>query len=635
MHEQPACDDDTGGNAGALNTGRVGDAPRWTVGDTVACALLLLFATTAVWPDLFTGWNYADDGGMAQVAERVLRGQLPHRDFEDPWSGGWSYFQALLFHLFGSRLSVLRGPIFVAWLGALLVVQRLARRAVSPAVSLVVGLACGAWSLYAYHLPLLNWYYAPLALIACWCVYRFEESHRRRWLLAAGACAGASILVKITGLFTLAALLLWCADWAGRRPVAAGKSRGLGFAALLGVVLSGYVAAVLVLLRGMPAELFGSAAVHFLLPQVLLTGWLVRRVARGGLGARPGIGHLLHVAAPLLAGVLLALAPFVLHYVRAGAVADLLVGLFVRPAMRLQHFAFGPPGRLGTALALAAPLVFFAGLRFVKPVVRPGTPVLALLFGAVLGAATRLMFGDAVNSTPLFVRSVPIVLPLVGLLWEERTDRAGEIGSGALLLVALTVTSQLVQVPFAWYPYFLYVAPIGILATFALLSSRGVVGPAAALFWSGFLLIGGVDHVPGSALANRTSHLAQLPFRRGGLEVSVLDSARYARVADIVASRPPGPLFVVGDVPELQFLLERENPGPLIYDVITDSAGRNPAAMLAMLDRAQVLTAVIKHWGPARDSLSRGQMEALRVAFPYARVAWKFEVRWRARVGNR
>ena len=65
-------------------------APSWTRADGIALALVLAAAAVLVLPDLFRGWYPWDDGAMAQVADRVLHGQLPHRDFDEPWTGGWS-----------------------------------------------------------------------------------------------------------------------------------------------------------------------------------------------------------------------------------------------------------------------------------------------------------------------------------------------------------------------------------------------------------------------------------------------------------------------------------------------------------------------------------------------------------------
>jgi hypothetical protein len=50
-----------------------------------------------------------DDGMPGQAAECVLQGEMPHRDFEDPYTGGLSYVHAAAFRL-TALLSILVNP---------------------------------------------------------------------------------------------------------------------------------------------------------------------------------------------------------------------------------------------------------------------------------------------------------------------------------------------------------------------------------------------------------------------------------------------------------------------------------------------------------------------------------------------
>jgi len=54
-----------------------------------------------------------DEGTLGQAAERVLQREMPHRDFEDPYTGGLSYLDALVFRLLGPNLIGLRFPLFI------------------------------------------------------------------------------------------------------------------------------------------------------------------------------------------------------------------------------------------------------------------------------------------------------------------------------------------------------------------------------------------------------------------------------------------------------------------------------------------------------------------------------------------
>ena len=68
-------------------------------------------------------WIPLDDGTLAQSAERVMAGQLPHRDFYDPYTGLNAVVGALAFKVFGTNLMSLRIPLvagFALWLPSVL-----------------------------------------------------------------------------------------------------------------------------------------------------------------------------------------------------------------------------------------------------------------------------------------------------------------------------------------------------------------------------------------------------------------------------------------------------------------------------------------------------------------------------------
>ncbi|MCX5762779.1 MAG: glycosyltransferase family 39 protein [Gemmatimonadetes bacterium] len=574
-----------------------------------------------LWPDLFRGWAPQDEGGLAQVAERVLNGQMPHRDFDDPWTGGWSYFQAAVFRLFGTRMSLVRLPIFLAWLTGLAVAYRLMRRAASPVLSGCVAIACGMWSLYAWRFPLLSWFYFPSALITCWCAIRYVESKQRAWLFAAGFVVGALLLVKVTAMFLLAGLLLWILTVASESGETATAGSRRFVIVVAGIHLT-YLGGVALVVRGLPGEMQGAATAHFWLPQFLLAIWSVRHASRCNVGIGAGRRTLLRLVWPLVAGVVLALLPYVAIFALEHELPALVSGVFVKPGVRLSGFALSPPGRVGTALALLAPMLLIAGCRFARQEQTRRELVLAVLCGAGLGAFS-FTGAAAASAMALSIRSMPIALPLAALWWKDLTTTTESSRALVVLLVFVAVTSQLAQVPYSAFAYFLYVAPLSILATAALMSARMRTAPVVA-FWTAMLIVSGVRPDSGSA---QTLHT--LPLHRGGLQVSLLDSVRYGRMATFVASQPPGPIVVLGDHPELPFLLERPNGSRVIYDVIADPALYSPRSLLRALDSAGVRTIIIAHRGGTRGTLDAPRISALRSAYPCGTAIGRFELRSR------
>src|SRR5207247_683954 len=78
------------------------------------------------------GWVPHDAGSLAQSAERVLHGELPHRDFDEIYTGGLSFLHALAFRLVGTSLMappLVLFAVFLAWMPA---VYYVAGRFASP-----------------------------------------------------------------------------------------------------------------------------------------------------------------------------------------------------------------------------------------------------------------------------------------------------------------------------------------------------------------------------------------------------------------------------------------------------------------------------------------------------------------------
>ena len=615
-------------------------APSWTRADGIALALVLAAAAVLVLPDLFRGWYPWDDGAMAQVADRVLHGQLPHRDFDEPWTGGWSFVQAGIFRLFGASLRMLRLPIFAVWLAGLACGYRLARRFVAPAAAGVLSLACAVWTLYAWHYPLLNWYYAPLTIGAAWGVARFLETGRRGFVVFAGGMAGVAIAQKSSGFFLLAALLLWCAAhvaFDAERDGGRAPRRGYGVVAALAGGL--FVLLVYRLVLGLPAEIHGSAVGLFVLPIAATVAWLVWSAYDAGLGAIEGMRARVALLWPLALGLAVPLAPLVLLYVMHGAMHDLMVGVFVRPAARLALIWSPPPGRVASAGMALIPLALAVGARYAAPARGVRDAVLAVALGVGAGLlAQRDAF--TAGSTALIVRSLPLMLPLVPLWGAWRGERDGRrYDSLVFLLVAAATTAQLLQVPWASLSYALYATPIALLAFAALLAWRSTTPAPAVLLMGAFLTVAGLGHRATSELKQEPDRWARLALPRGGLWVSAQDSAMFHDVAQLVNARP-GPIHVVGDAPEFAFLLDRPTASRVIYDALADSASKDARLVLPALDRAGVRTVLLLNQFGYNDSLTVRQQRALRAAYPEGRAFGRFviergkarryvEVRWR------
>ena len=171
------------------------------------------------------GWVPWDDGTLAQSAQRVLLGELPHRDFAELYTGGLSFLNAGVLWLTGGNLFWLRVPMFLLFLAYLPCVYLIARRFASPAVATLAALFAVAWGPPVYPAAMPSWYTLYLAVIGAYFLVRHHESGGRGWLFAAGVAGGLSICCKITGVWYVLAVAVYLVYRAQDRDAAIGARR--------------------------------------------------------------------------------------------------------------------------------------------------------------------------------------------------------------------------------------------------------------------------------------------------------------------------------------------------------------------------------------------------------------------------
>ena len=233
-------------------------------GSRAVLALVWLISAAYVWPFHARGWIPHDEGCLAQSAERVLEGQLPHRDFDEIYTGGLAYLGAAAMRVFGRELVSLRLLLYGAFLVFVPILYQVTRRFASPLVAGAATLTAVAWSFPNYFAGLPSWYNLIFTALGALFVLKHVERGRRRHLFAAGVCAGLSFLIKVVGLYFLFGVIFFLLYREAQLP-APGDAPRRRFSPLL--VLKGAVAlmtplVLLVLLRGRwkPMEIIHLAA---------------------------------------------------------------------------------------------------------------------------------------------------------------------------------------------------------------------------------------------------------------------------------------------------------------------------------------------------------------------------------------
>ncbi|HLA89428.1 MAG TPA: hypothetical protein VJL28_03220 [Gemmatimonadaceae bacterium] len=603
----------------------------------MALACTLVLAYLAVRRQLYVSWTPSDDGVLAQGAERVMRGELPHKDFVALWSGGLDYLNAAAFRLLGPSLATLRTVVAAAWLVALAALFVAARHLVSAWAAAALTLCAALWTLPLSPHPLPSWYNLAFALLGVAAVLQFLRARSRAWLAAAGLAAGASCAVKIVGLYFVAAVLLFLVfqvqeDVPGSRDGRPSVRRA--YAWLVSAGLLAFLVFVVQLVRSAPSL---NAVGHFVAPSVLLVGVLLWREWRLPAHAeRERFGALWSLAWPFVLGFSLAVTLWVAPYVARGALADLWRGVFVTPRLRFLVASYPLPGLRSAGLAVLPFALLLAGAPFVRrPLKRRETGALAALVMALIVLAYD--GSPLVNLTWYGLRLLTPVAVGLAAWWLVAPPRGMEIPAErrgpVFFLVAAAVTGSLVQVPFALYTYFLYFLPLLALALTALATAQPAMPravPAALLAY--VLLFGarGPDSLPPRTYTRPEDALAPLALERGGIVVSREDSAAYARLIASIRRHAAGEwIYVWHDAPQLYFLSGMRNPTGTMYETFDDSVARSTAHLTRALETHDVRLVVLTDPRGAARPLDPAFRAWLNAAFPESERVDLTEVRWR------
>ncbi len=586
------------------------------------------------------GWVPHDEGALAQSAERVLHGELPHRDFDEIYTGGLSFLNALAFQVLGTNLASLRVVLFVCFLAWVPVVYWIAARFTSPVAAGGITLLSVAWSVPNYAAAVPSWYNLFFATFGTAALLKYLQSPSRRWLFTAGICGGLSFLAKVSGLYFVAAALLFfvfreqCLTLA-QPGEALKRARVYPVFVMAGLLL--FIFVLLTMINTGSSTSFGF--LHLVLPGVILASLLLWRESRAPIGTdRKRFAEVFWMLLPLGAGVLLPIAIFMIPYARSGDVPAFINGVFLLPAKRFGFAAGINSGTFAPITALPLVAVLGAAMYWRTRVPMVVNILVALGLGLVLVASERYMpvyrfaLYALVMLTPLTVLAGAVLLK----------DSRGAAGLSVLhqqqvmLLLCVAGMCNLVRFPYDASIYFCYVAPLLALALLAVFSTRGqaprFVLASMVLF---YLLFAVLRVTPGFIYAMglgyqsdpMTQRLA-LP-RAGGLRVNPYAARQYELLIPLLHEHAAGTfIYAAPDCPEVYFLSGLRNPTRTLFDFFDEPAGRTER-ILGALQTHQVNEIAIfsSPWfsGPLAPDLRA----ALQERYPRAATVGQFEVRWR------
>jgi hypothetical protein len=610
-------------------------------------AVIAVSAAYVGW-HLSRGWVPHDEGALGQSAVRVLRGELPHRDFDELYTGGLTYLNAVAFRLFGTTLITMRlvlFAVFVAWIPA---VFYIASRLVRPLAAAGITILCVVWSLPNYPAPLPSWYNLFLAVFGIAAVFRWLEDRRTVWLVAAGVAGGLSLLVKVVGLYYVAGVLLFLVfqehEEALRLAAAAvpltsavppeNPRRDRAYVLFLTAGLSFFPLALLMLTRRQlhPAEL-----VQFVLPGTLVAGLLVRiEWTRPVRHPTARFGALLRLVAPFIIGFAIPVLLFLVPFARAHALGPLFNGVFILPSKRFGTASYRALHLSSMIALLPIALIFAYGRWFAARMDRSRVFALALVLAVYLAATARepslyrLVWNAARAALPVLV-----LLGVILLARARTTDPTNPLlRSQTMLLLGVGAIFTLVQFPFSAPIYFCYTAPLVILLAAALLRQVQPMPRAVPVCVLVFLTAFAVMRVNRSTIYTMGFWYQAYPatvsldLPRGGLVVPANEAETYrSAVAVLEEHAHGGYTWASPDCPEIYFLSGLHNPTHSLFDFFDEQNGRT-TRIISTLDRNHV-TAIALNTEPAFSAaIPADLMTALETRYPFAASVGKFRIRW-------
>ena len=318
---------------------------------------LLLFA--GVWAAsavlgyalLYRGWIPHDAGVLGHAAERVLAGELPHRDFVDVYTGGQAQLNALAFRVLGVSVMTLRLVFFGAYLLWIPTVWYVARTFARPRLAAAATLLAATLTLPVYAEGMPSWYNLFLATAGVASLLRYLERRHVVWLVLAGIAGGASILFKIVGLYYVAGTLVFFLHLEASEVPTGGTASDTPYrvAALSACALASLLALYVVLTGSA-----GVGLIYFALPPLAAVAGVATSVGRSrGLPSLERFTRLLGLTLPFVAGVLVPVVFFTLPYLGSGSLGALYEGVFVLPRMRFEFAARDSLPILGFLPAIA------------------------------------------------------------------------------------------------------------------------------------------------------------------------------------------------------------------------------------------------------------------------------------------
>jgi hypothetical protein len=516
-------------------------ASLWSRRAVVAAALTLVVNVGLLihFHDRF--WWPPDDAWYAHTADRMLHGEVLHRDVLEPHLAIHFLHEAAL-ALFGNRLVSLRYPLAaVAVLGSAgLFVLLLPSGAVVASIGAVSSVALGVLQFLD---PTPNWYCDALTVAAALVLTLWPRRRAGRTELLGVLCGLSVLLRQLSGVLLAVGVVLVLLiedsdeDRSAARCLLA-RCIALGMAAVL----------LLYLLRS--TDGFGFALLGIWPVLLLLAGaWITRMPDR----------VVVETMARLLVGSVLAALPLLAYHAAHGSISNLVEDGVIR-ALTISRFPYLSVASYAQQIATA-----------LQQIVQHQTPVLVIngIYWIVLTLAGTFIGAFALRC-----------------LVRERT-----VHPLIVLAVSSGVNSLFNQIPIYLYYSLTLFVPAALLfpssgrRRFAMTAGAAALSLTAIWYHAAQPLSRGMS----GTIAGERIGTVPTEIPRAGLWSDPADGAVYRTILGIIErdTKPGDPIFAFPDDPEFYYLSERRNPFPFFTTAIYVRNAADAEGVIDVLRRAR------------------------------------------------
>jgi hypothetical protein len=584
---------------------------------------------------LGVGWLPWDDGMLGQTALRVLQGEIPHRDFVDPYTGLLTLGNAAIFRIFGVDLIYLRWPLFAACVVFTFCLYRLFLLFLSPPSAAWATAGSLMATVPNYFVALPSWYLLFTSGAAFFLIVRWIQTDRAFLLFGAGVLLGIATEIKINALFfTYGAVLsvLFATSiifQPAERHDPSNPTQSLSFWALSLAAIAG-IAGIGLLIS--PRLSLGTIYLFFL-PVISVCGasafWWYRHGA-------PSIKILCKKVLPLLLGFVLVWVPFLLYFGIYGDIRLWLYGVFVSPQARFSTAAVSPPDLI---------LIFLPLIFFIRRFSRRDIKIISIILGIVMIALVSIepRWGEEQFSTypkilwPLMLGIIPwIIARACWIVLDLRNQPNRQPHERAYLFAICCWAAfwNLNQYPYTGSGYLLY-SVIPILVTIAAISRDTLWGtrPIAIIQWGSAtvaMMLGVLPRITPLLPLREPGRDLHIPLAMKGASILVSreDFDRYHWLIPEVQKRAGnGAVVAFPEQPHIYFLAEKKNITPILYELL-GSPGRAEADLITPIKDDRVRAVVT--WIATLEDPGAAYLDTiLRERFPNRVTGHEMVVLWR------